>query len=64
MPEKMPENVRSTLMLMYSDRIYKLIEDRDEMDDGDFAGAIEAVVLTLLDGNHNDMYKQILKMGA
>ena len=58
----MPEDVKTTLMLMYSDQILRIVEQKDELTNGDFQGAIEAVVLTLLRGNHDAMYDKMRKM--
>lgn len=60
----MQEDVKVALLMMYSGQIMNLVDNKDEMTHGDLEGGIEAVVLTLLNGNHNQMLEKILKMGA
>jgi hypothetical protein len=60
----MPNDVKNALVMMYSDRILEIIDNRDEFTRGDLQGQLEAIVLNLLNGNHQDMMEKILKMGA
>jgi hypothetical protein len=60
----MPNDVKNALVMMYSDRILEIIDNRDEFTRGDLQGQLEAIVLNLLNGNHQDMMEKILQMGA
>jgi hypothetical protein len=58
----MPDDVKNALLMMYSDQILEIVDNRDEFPRGDLQGAIEAIVLTLLNGNHKPALEKLLKI--
>ena len=62
----MPEDVKMHLHFMYSDKIMDFVNQRegDELTRKELEGQIEAVVLTILNGNHREMLEKILEMGT
>jgi hypothetical protein len=60
----MPDDVKNALLIMYSNEILDLMDERDEFTRGDLQGVVEAIVLNLLNGNHKSRLEKILKMGA
>ena len=60
---EMPKDVKNALLMMYSSQILEVIDNRDDFPRGDLQGVVEAIVLNLLNGNHQSMYEKISKMG-
>ena len=56
----MPDDVKNALTLMYSSQFLDIVDQRDELTRGDLQGAIEAIVRTLIGGDHSAMYKKLL----
>lgn len=62
--DEMPADVKNALLMTYSDRFLDIIDNRDEFPRGDLQGAVEAIVLELLNGNHKPMVEKIINIGA
>lgn len=54
----MPNDAEAVLLNFYSSKILEIFDSREEFTRGDLQGAIEAIVLALLRGDHHPIIKQ------